>query len=78
MARTQARLSLQIINSVIFDIQRGLQIVPGALEVRRQILKTAIDGLNQVVRFSQGSEVDRDTAAALEETGDVLIRSGRF
>ena len=75
-ARTQARLSLKVIDSVIFDIERGLQNVPGALDVRRRVLKTAIDGLNQVVRFSQGSQVDRDTAVALGETGDVLMRLG--
>ena len=59
---------------MIFDIQRGLKDVPGALDVRRHTLKTAIDGLNQVSRFSQESQVDRNTAAALVETGDVLMR----
>ncbi|HEV2970943.1 MAG TPA: tetratricopeptide repeat protein [Pirellulales bacterium] len=49
-ADLQSQLAMKTLNSVVFDIQSKLEGVPGAQEVRRSLLNTAIEGLKQVAR----------------------------
>jgi serine/threonine protein kinase/predicted negative regulator of RcsB-dependent stress response len=49
-ADQQSELALKTLKLVVFDIMTKLEGVPGAQDVRRSLLSTAIDGLKQVAR----------------------------
>jgi serine/threonine protein kinase/tetratricopeptide (TPR) repeat protein len=77
VAREQSQLALQSLEFVIFDIQRKLENVPGTGDLRRSLLQTAIDRLELVSdQFAARGAIDRNTAAALNDLGDVLLRIG--
>lgn len=77
VAREQSQLALHSLEDVIFDIQRGLMNVPGAGEVRRKLLATALERLEEVSdQLALRSAIDRNTAVALGELGDVFLRIG--
>jgi hypothetical protein len=62
---------------VIFDIQRGLKNVPGAGAIRRKLLGTALQRLQQIAEeFATDGVVDRQTSVALTEMGDTVLRIG--
>lgn len=76
-ARQQSQLALKTLESVIFDIQRGLKNVPGAGEVQRKLLTTALQRLEQISeQFVARSTLDRDTAVALIDLGDLFLKIG--
>jgi tetratricopeptide (TPR) repeat protein len=75
VARHQTQLALKSLHSVIFDLQRGLENVPGSGEVRRKLLRTALDGLKQVSEsFASRAVIDRNTLVALDELGSLARR----
>ena len=76
-ARQQSQLALKTLESVIFDIQRGLKDVPGAGGVQRKLLTTALERLTQISdQFVAKGTLDRDTAVALIDLGDLFLRIG--
>jgi serine/threonine protein kinase/Flp pilus assembly protein TadD len=76
-AREQSQLALKSLQSVIFDIQRGLKNVPGAGEVQRKLLLTALEHLEKVSeQFVTRGSIDRNTSVALNELGDLFLRIG--
>ena len=76
-AREQAQLGLKSLVDVIFDIQHGLEKVPGTGEVRRALLQTALVRFQEVSdQFASQPTVDRNTHSALIDLGDVLLRIG--
>lgn len=76
-ARSQNRLALDTLDSVVFDIQRSLQSVPGAGRIRKRLLQTAITKLGQVARgLETAPEADRDLGVAYLDLGDVFLRIG--
>jgi serine/threonine protein kinase/tetratricopeptide (TPR) repeat protein len=77
VARDQSQHALKTLEAVIFDVQRGLENVPAGGDARRQILRTVLIRLEQVsMQFVKRTSVDRDTAVALVELGDLLLRLG--
>lgn len=77
VARDQSELALSTLGSVIFEIQDRLENVTGASEVRRQLLKTSLEKLSQIDQsFVTQSSVDRNTAAAFNRMGDLVLRFG--
>ena len=77
VAREQSQLALKSLQSVIFDIQRELLNVPGTGELRRKLLQTAIERLQEVSdQFASRSAIDLNTATALIDLGDVFLRIG--
>ncbi len=77
VAREQSQLALKSLQSVIFDIQRKLDNVPGAGDLQRALLQTAMARLQEVSdQFASRSAIDRNTAAALIDLGDVFLRIG--
>ncbi|MGZ0173471.1 MAG: protein kinase domain-containing protein [Planctomycetales bacterium] len=77
-ATEQSRLALSTLKSVIFDVQRSLENIAGGTAVRRQLLSTVLPQLEQVsTEFSNKSAVDRTTAAALIDLGDVVLQLGQ-
>ncbi len=76
-ARQQGRLALATLNAVIFDIQRGVENLPGSSQVRRRLLDTALRQLEKLSgEYTQQSAADRDTAAAFIELGDLMLQFG--
>eukprot|EP00913_Durusdinium_trenchii_P023310 g21888.t1 len=76
-ARSQNRLALDTLDSVVFDIQQSLKTVPGTDSVRRHLLGTVITNLGKVARgLETAPQADRDLAVAYIELGDVFLRIG--
>ncbi|MBI5759608.1 MAG: serine/threonine protein kinase, partial [Planctomycetales bacterium] len=77
VARGQSQLALKSLESVIFDIQRKLDNVPGAGNLQRSLLQTALARLQEVSdQFASRSAIDRNTVTALVDLGDVFLRIG--
>lgn len=65
LAEQQRKLALDTLRSVIFDIQRGLENVPGAGEVRRRLLQTTFERLEKISdQYLTRSAIDGNMAAA--------------
>ena len=76
-AQHQAELALRTLESVIFDIQRKLDGVPGTQQVQRGMLETALHGLKQVARsVASAPAVDRNTLVAHHDLGDIFLQVG--
>jgi serine/threonine protein kinase len=76
-AREQTQFALNTLSTVIFDIQRGLKNVPGAGEVRKKLLSTALQGLNEIAAdFANEGDADRQTSVVLNEMADTVLRIG--
>jgi tetratricopeptide (TPR) repeat protein/serine/threonine protein kinase len=76
-ARQQSQLALGTLNAVIFEVQPGLKKVPGSSPVRSLLLNTALKHLEKLSGYYlQQSTVDRGTAAALNEVGDLILEFG--
>ena len=77
VAREQSQLALQSLQSVIVDIQRKLHNVPGAGDLQRALLQTALARLQEVSdQFASRGAKDRNTMAALNDLGDLFLRIG--
>ncbi|MGI8979904.1 MAG: protein kinase domain-containing protein [Pirellulaceae bacterium] len=77
VARAQSQLALKSLESVILEIQGKLKNVPGAGDLQRALLQTALARLNEVSdQFASRAKIDRNTKVALDELGDVFLRIG--
>ena len=77
VARAQSQLALKSLERVILDIQRKLENVPGAGDLRRSLLQTALADLRKVSdQFASRSAIDRNTCVALIDLGGVFLRIG--
>lgn len=78
-ADEQAGLALSTLRSVIFRIARNLENVEGAAEVRTQLLKTAVEGLNKVAKTLETRiEADRALIAAHNDIGKIYMFVGNL
>ena len=76
-ADRQSELALKTLNLVVFDIASKLDGVPGAHEVRRSLLSTAIDGLKQVARTLDVAPIaDHSLVWSHIQLGDVFLLAG--
>lgn len=76
-AEAQHALTLETLSSIVFDLQRQLAEVPGAQQVRRNLLNTALERLQQVSRNLQTSpQADRLTMVAMTDLGQSLSDLG--
>ena len=76
-ARSQAALARETLLAIVFDLQAGLENLPGGADVRRRLLRTSLDRLDRVAtRFIGDSAVQEGTSQALLEMGEVLRRFG--
>ena len=77
VARSQSQLALLTLESIIIELQRGLEDLPGAGKIRRRILNVSLEKLDEVAReFVAQSSVNLDTAIAVSELGDLVMRFG--
>ncbi len=76
-ARQQSQLALDTLRAMIFDIQRSVENLPGTSPIRRRLLGTALQRLEQLSgEFVQRANADRHTAAALQGLGDLVLQFG--
>ena len=62
---------------MIFDVQGGLQNLSATDPIRRRLLSTALQRLEQLSGdYVKKSSVDRPTAIALSEMADLVLRFG--
>ncbi len=74
LAVEQGDLALKSLRSVTTDIQRKLQFVPAAQQVRASLLETALEGLSKVsVNLAQRAEADQNLVIAHRELGDLFF-----
>ena len=77
VARAQSQLALKSLESVIVEIQGKLKNVPGAGDLRRSLLKTALARLQEVSdQFASRAAIDRNSKLALDDLGDVFLLIG--
>ncbi len=77
VARRHGRLALDTLRGVIFNVQRGLENVPGAADVRRKLLRDALNDLAQISgEHVDPSDIDRNKMVVLCELGDLSLRIG--
>lgn len=77
IAQDQSELALSTLSSVILDIQAGLKNLPRGSEVRRRLLSTALDRLDQVaIKVAEKATADRSTMVALIDIGELIVQFG--
>lgn len=77
LAREQSELALKSLESVIVDIQSKLKNFAGGAELRRKLLQTALERLNEVSsKYASRSAIDRGTMLAQVDLADVFLRIG--
>ena len=76
-AREQSALALESLSSVITDIQEDLRFMPGASQLRRELLRNALTQLEGVsARFASQESIDRSTMVGLHDLGKIYLRIG--
>lgn len=76
-ARRQTKLALDTLDTVILRIQGDLENVPGAGYVRRKLLATAIQRLQEIAKaFAPSGAADRQVSFALRQMADTILRVG--
>jgi serine/threonine protein kinase len=76
-AEQQSELALTTLSRVVFNIQGQLSNVPGAHEVRRNLIGTAIDGLKDVARsLDTAPKADHALIVSRMELGDIFLTAG--
>lgn len=75
-AMTQRKRVLEILNTFLVDIQRGLTNVPGSAAVQKNVLTTVLNRLGEVSTDLVEDDVSEETAMALMEMGDLFSRVG--
>ncbi len=77
-AVTQRQRVLQVLNSFLVDVERGLKNVPGGAAVQRNVLSRVLEQLSQVSReFSEGNSAQESNAMALMDLADLFVRCGK-
>jgi tetratricopeptide (TPR) repeat protein len=77
LADEQSQLALKSLQSVIEDITVKLRDIPGARELRRKLLLTALARLAEVSdQFISRNTIDQNTAFVLRELGDLFLLVG--
>ncbi len=79
LAVEQGDLALKSLRSVTTEIQRKLQYVPAAQQVRARLLETALEGLSKVsVSLAQRPVVDQNLVIAHRDLGDLFLEVGNI
>jgi serine/threonine protein kinase len=77
VAENQSRLALNTLSAIVYDLQGGLEDIPGGGEIRRRLLLTALENLGGISeQYIEKSIVDVNSYQALTDMGDVVLRFG--
>ncbi|MEZ6134982.1 MAG: serine/threonine-protein kinase [Pirellulaceae bacterium] len=78
IASTQRRLALTTLNDVVTKVEGELRDRTELNDLRQNVLKLAMDGLERVSRTADtASAADRTIGAAQQRMGDILLRAGK-
>ena len=73
----QRQRVLGILNTFLFDVERGLANVPGGIAIQKNVLETVLNKLGEVSQeFGQSDSASFSNASALIELGDLFARVG--
>src|SRR5262249_40003192 len=75
-ALTQRNLALTAYDQLVFDVQERLGDSPATRSARRALLKTAILGLDEIVRETEGATPDVSRAVAHVKLGEIYGQVG--
>ncbi|HAA70659.1 MAG TPA: hypothetical protein DCE55_16090, partial [Planctomycetaceae bacterium] len=76
-AREQTQLALSTLNTVVYKIQHGLEGIPGAGPLRRELLSTALENLEQIATdFTDQTAADRHAASTMRDLANVILQVG--
>jgi serine/threonine protein kinase/tetratricopeptide (TPR) repeat protein len=76
-AQQQSQLALSTLTRIIEDMQEGLADLPGSGEVRRRLLATSLEKLEEVAtEYVEQTAVDRNAMQALMAMGEVILQVG--
>ncbi|MEM7454887.1 MAG: serine/threonine-protein kinase [Planctomycetota bacterium] len=76
-ASEQSRLALSTLQTVIYNIQTKLEGFPQARELRRDLLLSVFDDLQEVsAGYVDSATLDRDSAKVLDDLGALYIQVG--
>ncbi len=76
-AKRQRQLALESLNSLVTKVQTTLGTRPGTIELRSEILRTALLGLERITSDSESMQFDPTTIEAHIRQGEVLDLLGR-
>lgn len=77
VARKQSRLALKSLQTIIYTVQGKLRGIPEAREVRRELLKVALEDLQSISEaYVEQSTIDRDSALALADLAELYTQLG--
>jgi eukaryotic-like serine/threonine-protein kinase len=72
IAKEQRNLALKALNQLIYDVQEKLAQTPATRSLRRSLLDTAIRGLEELGRSSEGASPDISQAVAYQKLGEIF------
>ncbi len=72
----QRQRVLGILNTFLFDVERGLANVPGSAAVQRNVLTTVLNKLGEISKDFADDQVNTSNAMALIDLGDLFSRVG--
>lgn len=76
-AQQGATIAMNTLDKVIYKIHKDLEKIPNARTIRRDLLKQALDDLNQIpVEFLEQSKLDRDSATVMRNLGQIISELG--
>ena len=75
-AAEQRTLAVETLNELVIGIQNELKGKPGTIEIKRSILKIALEGLKKVVPEGQTLEVNHANATAYLRMADIELSRG--
>jgi len=75
-ALTQRNLALSAYDQLVYDVQERLGDSPATRPTRRALLKTAIAGLDEIVRGTEGATPDLSRAVAHVKLGEIYGQVG--
>ena len=76
-ARELGATALEAYSSLVFKVQEQLGNKAGTLPLRKQLLETALTGLQKIVKLPHGPDSKRSVQAAYGRMSDVLAALGR-
>ncbi len=76
-ALDQSSLTKKTLNELVFGVQDQLGKTAATRELRKGLLDTALDGLDQVALIAESAAPDLSRAAAHQKLGDILRQVGR-
>ena len=73
----QSKVTTKALNELVFGVQDQLGKTAATRAIRKGLLDTALDGLDQVARSAEAAAPDSSRAVAHQKLGDIFRQVGR-